>query len=882
MFYRRSQKKETPAEYKARKIRVRMEHREYLQREAARQQRKREYLQRQAEREKKFEFNNTVLKWRIIHDQLICPNKIGTLTTLLPKYSFSNARQYYFQSFKPLIMMEAQAIVKTNLAQCLKEEQPPTRLILYKCQHANNPGIPSKLNFSGRLQIEESYGRSAIVLWHVRTGTILLANIQDNYVITAKCFIDEINERLFRENSVIEVYPLGSLITQMRMYEVCINMPYVYFEQQIINPRSKSYNNNYDDWDDYEDDSSNYDDYDSDYDNSFSMNSISQNKQNKLKKEYLNSSQNKAVQDFLQLNSGLQLLQGPPGTGKTTTLAELIGRLCKRHDRILVAAPSNKAICVLAKKFMNRNQSLNVPIILVGVKEKIDPDLQDIFLHDWLSNVIKYITDILNEINSHLKKKEISEEKCIDINKKLQNLLQIINRFQHLWIFSQYSDFLEMTTGIDNPVEFFCKSGFLWDIKDSLYQLKCDLLQQNNVEFEEELLKHAKVIFATLSVTGRYTMKVLKPVEVLIVDEAAQAVEAETLIPFMLEPKKCLLVGDTKQLPATIICETAKKYHYDWSMMRRLIEECKVSHGFLDTQYRMESKIRRWPSKQYYRNRLRDSKEIITGRHNPLLSTSEKHVILKKPYIFIDVIGKEKPFGHSYRNEDEAKLCVMLAKYFCQNKNVAPKDIGIISFYAGQVTLIKKLLHRKNLRNITVNTVDGFQGDEKKLIILSFVRANPKGYIGFVKDFRRLNVAITRAKFMLILLGNVNALGQKRSDVCALIEDARKRGIIFSANSLLKEIMPKVAPKITPKKLVKPARTKKHVAKEGMRRKFFKDKNSQKRKPGRTSKRRNGQTNKRNNRYKYKTELCKFFARKGSCRRGNKCPYAHGKTELRI
>jgi len=263
----------------------------------------------------------------------------------------------------------------------------------------------------------------------------------------------------------------------------------------------------------------------------------------------------------------------------------------------------------------------------------------------------------------------------------------------------------------------------------------------------------------------------------LIVDEAGQSVEAETLIAFQHQPNKVLLVGDTKQLPATVMSPLAKEKDYDRSMMERL-EQAKQPKLMLETQYRMDPEICAWPSNRYYGGHLQTADHLLS---NPNISSG-----LTQPIAFYDISsGREDRGGTSRFNEKEADYVLQAIRKIRETDQES--RIGVITFYAAQVEAIKEMLQRldQNIKQkVSVDTVDGFQGDEREIIILSSVCANNKKDIGFLNDPRRLNVAITRAKQTLIVLGHARTLESRASDIKTMITDLRARGKFFTEQQL--------------------------------------------------------------------------------------------------
>jgi senataxin len=379
-----------------------------------------------------------------------------------------------------------------------------------------------------------------------------------------------------------------------------------------------------------------------------------------------------------------------------------------------------------------------------------------------------------------------------------------------------------------------------------LNKLDTSLVDDSIKGLEGQLLNNASVIFSTLSVAGRKLMKEMNSVDVLIVDEASQALEAEIFIPLVTCPQRFLLIGDINQLPATVISEKAKELNFDRSLMSRLVSDCKQGYLLLDTQYRMHKEISMWPSKHYYENKLKDG---IT--RDWLLEGSPS---IFEPYAFININAKEQMCNHSFANEQEAYYISKILQHLQTKKIDITKQVGVITFYSAQVAQIKNQLKKINLPNENVHTVDGFQGEECDIIIISFVRSNLHGTIGFLNDYRRLNVALTRAKFSLIMLGNAATFEKKESDISKLIIDARKRNLFFEESNL--------------KQILKPLQNQNKQITSS------KNKSSQSAPispfiihPYTPS--------------VYKTELCRFFQQGRSCKNGNECNFAHGEHELR-
>jgi len=280
--------------------------------------------------------------------------------------------------------------------------------------------------------------------------------------------------------------------------------------------------------------------------------------------------------------------------------------------------------------------------------------------------------------------------------------------------------------------------------------------------------------------TGERTMEAARKINICIMDEASQCVEPEALIPFKLGFRKLVMVGDHEQLQATVTSVKAKEMEYQQSLFGRLVSF--LTHGGhsdkenagstppmshtrspilrLDTQYRMHPDIVLWPNKYFY-----------GGVLNTGTSKMENKLV---PYLFLDVEGEAVTERGNCSNKSEEKVIIDLVKMIRDIHGKSP-NMGIITFYSKQKTNISLELQNQKLNSarIAVNTVDGFQGSEKDVILISCVRAGSGG-IGFLHDRRRLNVALTRAKKTLIIVGNSETL-KVNPMWSQLIEDAKTR-----------------------------------------------------------------------------------------------------------
>ncbi|XP_073151105.1 probable helicase MAGATAMA 3 isoform X2 [Henckelia pumila] len=318
-------------------------------------------------------------------------------------------------------------------------------------------------------------------------------------------------------------------------------------------------------------------------------------------------------------------------------------------------------------------------------------------------------------------------------------------------------------------------------------------LEEARANLEASFANEAEIVFTTVSSSGRKLFsRLTHGFDMVVIDEAAQASEVAVLPPLSLGAARCVLVGDPQQLPATVISKAAGTLLYSRSLFERFqLAGCPTM--LLSVQYRMHPQIRDFPSRYFYQGRLTDSDSVVN-----LPEELYYKDILLRPFIFYDVAhGRESHRGGSvsYQNSQEAQFCVRLYEHLqktLKTSGVGKVSVGIITPYKLQLKCLqrefKDILNSEEGKDIYINTVDAFQGQERDVIIISCVRASSHG-VGFVADIRRMNVALTRAKRALWVMGNANALLQSE-DWAALIADARKRNCYLDMDSLPKDFFP--------------------------------------------------------------------------------------------
>lgn len=326
-------------------------------------------------------------------------------------------------------------------------------------------------------------------------------------------------------------------------------------------------------------------------------------------------------------------------------------------------------------------------------------------------------------------------------------------------------------------------------------------LEEARASLEASFANEAEIVFTTVSSSGRKLFSRLSHgFDMVVIDEAAQASEVGVLPPLSLGAARCVLVGDPQQLPATVISKAAGTLMYSRSLFERF-QQAGCPTMLLSVQYRMHPQIRDFPSRYFYQGRLSDSESVIK-----LPDEAYYKDPLLRPYIFYDIRhGRESHRGGSvsYQNIHEAQFCLRLYEHIQKTvKSLGlPKiSVGIITPYKLQLKCLQRefeeVLNSEEGKDIYINTVDAFQGQERDVIIMSCVRASTHG-VGFVADIRRMNVALTRARRALWVMGNANALIQSE-DWAALIADARSRNCYMDMDSIPKDFLATKGPVYTP------------------------------------------------------------------------------------
>lgn len=449
--------------------------------------------------------------------------------------------------------------------------------------------------------------------------------------------------------------------------------------------------------------------------------------------ESLNESQKSAIENALSCENFF-LIHGPFGTGKTRTLVELISQETRQGHKVLATAESNAAVDNILERLMDNKK---LTLTRLGHPQRVSK-------HN-ISQTLAF------KVENHKLNKKIKR-----IHKKIDNLIG--KRKVHTKPTPQYRrglgdyDILHYASkgkGSRGVSAEKIKSMAKWiEINQEIDEAHDEIKRIEN-RMIKDIVDSSDVILATNSSAALESIARVK-FDVAIIDEASQATIPSVLIP-IAKAHRFILAGDHKQLPPTIISDRA--HELSKTLFEELIRIYPFKSQLLNTQYRMNRLLMKFPNEEFYDNNLKSDSSVDDININDILDSNQKEEAL----LFIDTSDVDfdgethLKDSKSIVNKLEADICVQITQDYL-NDGVEESDIGIISPYADQVKLIQENTP------VEVKTVDGFQGREKEIIIISTVRSNEYGNIGFLKDLRRLNVAITRAKRKLIIIGNKDTL----------------------------------------------------------------------------------------------------------------------------
>jgi superfamily I DNA and/or RNA helicase len=420
---------------------------------------------------------------------------------------------------------------------------------------------------------------------------------------------------------------------------------------------------------------------------------------------YLNKTQEHAVNEVLCAKD-VSIVHGPPGTGKTTTLVEAIYETLMRENQVLVCAQSNMAVDWISERLVDRG----INVLRIGNPSRVNDKM---------------------------------------LSFTYERRFEAHPDYPALWVIRKTI----------REIRQHRKRG------DDKFHQKIERLKSRATELEirinTELFGEARVIACTLVGSAHRLLQGQK-YGTLFIDEAAQALEAACWIPIR-KASRVVLAGDHCQLPPTIKSLAAMHGGLDKTLMERIVETQPGVVTLLKTQYRMNEEIMRFSSDYFYQGQVVSAPEV---KHRGILDYDE-------PIEWIDtsdIDAKEEFVGESFGrvNKTEALLTLAVLQHYFEKigkERILDEriDVGIISPYRAQVQYLRQMVKKQEFfkpyrRFISINTVDGFQGQERDIIMISLVRANDDGQIGFLRDLRRMNVAITRARMKLMILGDTSTL----------------------------------------------------------------------------------------------------------------------------
>jgi ATP-dependent RNA/DNA helicase IGHMBP2 len=435
---------------------------------------------------------------------------------------------------------------------------------------------------------------------------------------------------------------------------------------------------------------------------------------------FLNPSQNQAVQNCLAAKE-VAIIHGPPGTGKTTTLVQTIIRTLSFEKQVLVCSPSNTAVDLLTEKLAEQG----IDVLRLGNPVRISESL---------------VSKTLDaRIMAHPSYKDLKQfrklaEEYRSMAQKYKRKFGREEREQRNLLFAESKKILHEAASLE------------------------DFIIEENFE-------KTQVIACTLVVSANRHLR-HKQFSTVFIDEAAQALEPACWIP-ITRADKVVFAGDHFQLPPTIKSKTADVKGLGKTLFEKCMGLNQVS-VLLDTQYRMHSNIMQFSSSVFYDNKLKADNSVATRT----LSIDQSNELLGSPFDFIDTAGCGftevlNPESLSTSNPEEAVLLLKHLSFLLEHASLQEDrklTIGIISPYKDQIEILTDLLPgypvlEKFQKQIAIKTVDGFQGQERDIIYISMVRSNDNGEIGFLNDTRRMNVAMTRAKKKLVVIGDSATLG---------------------------------------------------------------------------------------------------------------------------
>jgi senataxin len=495
-------------------------------------------------------------------------------------------------------------------------------------------------------------------------------------------------------------------------------------------------------------------------------------------------------------------MYSPPGSGKTKTIVAMVGALLTdkfpapgvpiSHPRggqpkaqqemqvqkkLLICAPSNAAVDELVTRLKKGVKTLKgdfqkINVIRLGRSDAINSNVKDVTLDEL----------VRAKMEGDGKSGSVAVSKRDKMFQEAGELKEAVNGLRTKIEDARSGGNEELVRRLQRELD-----GKKRDQARIGAMIEDDKANGNTTSRENEITRRrlqqeivdsAHVLCATLSGSGHEMFKHLDvEFETVIIDEAAQCIELSAIIPLKYGCSKCILVGDPKQLPPTVLSKSAARYGYEQSLFVRMQQNHPNDVHLLDVQYRMHPEISKFPSNQFYDGKLVDGEGLAKLRNMPWHTNG-----ILGPYRFFNVKGTQTngASGHSFINVEEVRDALRL--YNRLRSDYRSYDfrgkIGIITPYKAQLKELRRVFQsscgEKVFDEIDFNTTDAFQGRESEIIIFSCVRARASGGIGFLEDIRRMNVGLTRAKSSLWILGDSRSLMQGEF-WARLIEDAKAR-----------------------------------------------------------------------------------------------------------
>ncbi|KDQ62427.1 hypothetical protein JAAARDRAFT_121642 [Jaapia argillacea MUCL 33604] len=747
--------------------------------------------------------HRAILSWNYDHQGPQPPTSVDTTKLVRIPDKFSDYG-HYRRIFEPLLLLEC-------WAQIAQSKDDPAKDV-YECKLTSRAFVDDwvdlDISIMGNMTREWRLAETDVVLLRHPEGTKSVLAKTVSYKSTpfatqcvVRCFFPNgSGDPGLQVNSIWKLNKVFSLSTLHREYAALMGLPYFDSFDIILHPRLSK------------------------------RPLISPEKVTQAMSTFnVNEPQALAILSSLA-TEGFSLIQGPPGTGKTSTICGLvqaflaarpkpativhIGRTAGPTDKepvkkILLCAPSNAAVDEIAYRLKegvcgSGRRSSPIKVVRLGADMAVNISVKDITLDYLVEQKLNSdkdiagqtkdsgndITALRKEIETVKQLKAQKQEEMVSIHDNGVKTMALENDIRAL-----NSRRMTLTQQVDR----------LRDQQQSNYRT----LDATRRRFRKEVLVEADVICCTLAGAGHEILESFD-FDMIIIDEAAQAIELSSLIPLKYRCKRCIMVGDPMQLPPTVISQEASKFLYNQSLFVRLQKDSPESMHLLSIQYRMHPQISELPSRVFYQGRLLDGPEM------DVKTTQDWHSSEKfGPYRFYNVRGQEEQGSrHSLVNKYECQVAVAL---FDRLRREFPKfdfdyKVGVVSMYRAQIGEMRRSFEQRFgkaiLDKVDFHTVDGFQGQEKLVIILSCVRAGPGlQSVGFLSDIRRMNVALTRAKSSLFVLGHIPTLERSDTTWKAIVEDARARDFLTEVPYFATPITKTGRPSLT----AKPPKPAKHI-----------------------------------------------------------------------